>query len=188
MSNYDSEHDHQTFPLLSPVNPSCIIEKTELPEDEEYSRKKEEILNALRAGDISCVDMELKWHRGQAVVGDLRKRGHIIHTIRGAYHYEGFRGDMVKAKLLQEAYYQTEHWRRKALQRKLFDSLRCTQCHSTDSLETHHWRYDLFNEKMSDLTTLCKQCHEKMHESIKGSSVHFPAYITQEMAERIRLG
>jgi len=188
MSDYYSEHDQQSLPLFSHVNRSCIIENTEAPDSEEYSQKKEEILKTLRAGDISCVDMELKWHRGQAVIGDLRKRGHIIHTIRGAYHYVGFRGDMVKAKVLQEAYYQSEHWRAKALQRKVFDNFRCTQCHATEELETHHWRYDLFNEKLRDLVTLCRQCHQDMHEMIKGSSVHFPAYVTQEMAKRIQQG
>jgi len=186
MSDYYSVEDYDELPLFSKVNSACAIEKHDPVDDEEYSRKKEEILEALRRHDISCIEIETRWHRGQAVIGDLRRRGHVIHTIRGSYHYEGLREDMVKAKQLKELYYQTAHWRNKAKQRKEFDGWKCVQCHSTESLETHHWRYELFNEDLLDLVTLCEQCHRDMHDKVKGSSVHFPAYITQEMAERIR--
>lgn len=40
----------------------------------------------------------------------------------------------------------------------------CEKCGSNERLQVHHLNYDsIFNEKLSDLMTLCKKCHLKTH-------------------------
>lgn len=185
MSDYEYDIDND-FPLFSAVNNACVVEKSTKPDSEEYSRKLCEIVEALQISDLTCIEVESRWHRGQAAIGALRGKGHIINTAKGKYHYVGFRDDMVHTGKLQGMYYETSHWKQKARERKDFDGNRCVQCRSTEDLETHHWRYDLFNEDLDELSTLCKRCHENMHTLTKGSGVHFPRYITEAIAERIR--
>lgn len=185
MSDYYSEITDE-LPLFSVVNNACTIERPEKPDSEEYSKKLVEIVEALKLSDLTCVEVETRWHRGQAAIGALRSRGHVIDTINASYRYVGFRGDMVKAKGMLNLYLQTTHWKQKARERKEFDGWRCVQCRSTENLETHHWRYSLFNEQLDELTTLCERCHDNMHILVKGSGVHFPAYVTESIAERIR--
>lgn len=186
MSDYDFYSECDELPLFSKVNEQCTIEKTQPPKSEEHSRKLMEILEALKSGPVSCVEVETRWHRGQAGIGELRSRGWNIDTVRGFYYFVGFNGEMVNAKSLQAMYYQSSHWKQTANARKQMDGYRCVQCHSTSNLETHHWRYDLFNEQMEDLCTLCRSCHESIHNAISGSQVHFPRRVTQSVADRIR--
>lgn len=185
MSDYGSFDDTE-LPLFSAVNRLCVVEKQQEPFGSDYSKKKLEIANALKLADLSCVEVETRWHRGQAVVKSLRQDGHLIDTVRGIYRYRGFNRDMVRvSKSISEMYYTTPHWRNMAKLRKEHDGKKCVQCNSTEKLETHHWRYDLFEEELSDLTTLCKICHEWIHECVKGSSVHFPRSLPQSIIDRI---
>lgn len=70
-------------------------------------------------------------------------------------------------------YLKTDHWielREKARKR---DGNRCRLCDSSEDLNVHHRTYDnLGSEKVGDLTTLCKSCHEKFHD-IDSSEVAF---------------
>lgn len=151
------------------------------------------LLDAFSVGPITTFDAEIIVHRGQAVIGEMRSMGYVIETIStadgSAYVYHGFDGStLVKTtRSVQEQYYATSHWRSTSKKRKQLDGFRCVQCGSVDDLETHHWRYNLFNEDIGiDLVTLCSECHKRTHEAIKGSSVHFPRRITQSMFERIK--
>lgn len=144
-------------------------------------------------GVITCVDAERIVHRGQAVVHEMKKRGHLIQTIRiggekcRAYKYTGFKDAGIKVTpAIQQQYYATSHWKRKAKERKEIDGWKCVQCKSTSELETHHWKYNLFCEDAAtELVTLCGQCHEGLHSNIRGSGVHFPHTISHEVMERI---
>ena len=44
------------------------------------------------------------------------------------------------------------------------DDFRCTKCGHKENLQAHHLTYArLFDEKLEDLVTLCKLCHEEAH-------------------------
>ena len=68
-----------------------------------------------------------------------------------------------------ERYLQTPEWaaiRRMALDR---DGNKCTQCGSTTVLQAHHVTYKRRgHEKLKDLKTLCKNCHEQTHGKRRG--------------------
>ena len=190
MSDYWPEISGADLPLFSSVNTQCAIEKPVEPTDEmSGSEKRKIVLQRLIAGKLSTVEAETLVHRGQAIIGELRERGHVIHTIRGEYVYErGPDVELIKvSKSLQDAYYATPHWKTVSAERKQFDNFTCQQCRKQSDLETHHWRYELFEEDLLlDLITLCKSCHNEIHDAVSGSSVHFPSRLPESVIERIK--
>ncbi len=44
---------------------------------------------------------------------------------------------------------------------------KCQVCDSTENLNVHHRKYDIGNEKVEDLTVLCRECHSLFHENKK---------------------
>lgn len=171
--------------------PQRIME-TPRPAAERAEGKRQRVLERLAEGPQTCVTIERDPHRGQAVVRELRQRGHIIDTVildgEPHYVYHGRRAMCVAVTAaMQEAYYQTSHWRSIARDRKQIDNWRCVQCGISDELETHHWRYTLFGEDVRlDLCTLCQPCHKGIHHEARGSrGIHFPRFVSQEVAAQI---
>jgi hypothetical protein len=174
------------LPLFNHASRACVIEATVRSEQSE-SEKAHEILQHLLKEPLSTTFVESNWHRGQAAIGVLRDEGHVIDTVQRQYVYRGYNPGRVKvSKELQSMYYTTSHWRAKAFERKQKDGFACTRCGSRVELETHHWKYDLFNESIDDLETFCHSCHEWIHGIVKGSSVHFPRWIDKAVADRIK--
>lgn len=161
---------------------------------DDINQKMEILLNEFeQSGYITTYDAERMVHRGQAVVGEMRSRGHIIETTSVGegglvgYIYRGFVAGMKRvSKSIKEQYYKTPHWRRMAFLRKELDGFQCVQCKSRENLQTHHWRYNLFSENVQrDLITVCKPCHDILHMDISGSRVHFPRYVSSDLFEQI---
>lgn len=83
-------------------------------------------------------------------------------------------------------YYEDDHWARTRDARMVFDSYICCWCHQSRmsaTLEVHHSKYDLFNEAMEDLMTLCTDCHVRIHE---GAHLRFPKVVSREIYERLQ--
>ena len=66
--------------------------------------------------------------------------------------------------MIYKDYLKTEHWQniRKRFYRRR--KRKCLICGSTKSLNIHHKRYDLFNERGGDLKALCQECHYLWHK------------------------
>ena len=64
----------------------------------------------------------------------------------------------------REVYLQSDHWRR-IREIALGDfEYRCAVCYSPKNLDVHHRTYErLGNERVTDLTVLCRSCHELFH-------------------------
>lgn len=63
------------------------------------------------------------------------------------------------------AYLHTRHWHN--IRKQVFerDNYTCTRCGSREFLEAHHLSYlNLGNELLTDLTTLCRNCHREIHK------------------------
>ena len=61
-------------------------------------------------------------------------------------------------------YINSDNWQRKRNERLALDRKQCVLCFSLTNLHVHHVTYErLFKEKMSDLMTVCKSCHEVIH-------------------------
>ncbi len=65
-----------------------------------------------------------------------------------------------------EEYMKTDAWNNKRMERIKMDGYKCQLCGSAKNLCVHHITYDRIGcEKMDDLITVCKKCHEKLHEA-----------------------
>lgn len=158
--------------------------------NESSESKRKTVLERLKTGPATCYEIDHLVHRGQAVVGTLRSHGHLISTelINGvdSYVWKGFEPQVKVTKSIQDAYYETQHWITTAKQRKELDGFQCRQCGAADKLETHHWRYRLFEESVEhDLITFCRRCHKNVHDAASGSSMHFPYSVSKSIADRI---
>lgn len=165
------------------------------PDADSLTHAREAILDALLDGPQSCRTIDrLTKARGQAVIGQLRKDGYQIATewYKGerCYSWGGERRGTVRlGKSDMEAYLASSHWRTIRASRLKLDGYACCLCKSPKDLEVHHWAYSLFDEDVTlDLMTLCRRCHEMMHDRIKGSSVHFPHDTIPEVKARIKTG
>lgn len=73
-------------------------------------------------------------------------------------------------------YLQTERWKRLSIQCKERDNYTCQFCRKHESqlsvpLNAHHMTYEYLNNdneqlELDSLITLCKTCHERLHETI----------------------
>ena len=70
-----------------------------------------------------------------------------------------------KAAIDYYQYLRTKTWREKANERLKRDGYQCVLCRSAKNLSVHHITYENIGfEKMDDLISVCKGCHEKLHE------------------------
>lgn len=62
-------------------------------------------------------------------------------------------------------YLKTNHWKNiRSIIRKKYKN-KCRSCKTTENLEVHHKTYkNIGNEKLSNLTLLCRNCHQKAHD------------------------
>jgi 5-methylcytosine-specific restriction endonuclease McrA len=64
-------------------------------------------------------------------------------------------------------YLRTEHWRKARLQKLLLNPL-CEKCDSCADLTIHHKTYKhLGQESLTELLTLCVDCHSKLHKELR---------------------
>jgi hypothetical protein len=149
----------------------------------------DKILRRLQQGPALSTDLIAFTHRFSASIRTLRVRGYQIEVEKledgtSLHSLKGYTPLVEATEEMQLAYYATEHWVAKRFERMTFDGFRCCHCKSADSLQVHHWAYELFAESIEDLMTLCGKCHDRMHayDCVKA---HFPEYVTAEIAERI---
>lgn len=84
---------------------------------------------------------------------------------------------------MKEAYYLNDHWIQIRQDRLRYDGYSCLLCRSDEFLQIHHIKYVLFAEKHWHLMTVCRECHEQIHEFAR---LKFPSGMSAEHA--IRLG
>lgn len=71
--------------------------------------------------------------------------------------------------------YRHPKWKAKRMQVLRRDKFTCRGCESRKNLQCHHSYYEMgkyiWEYPLSSLVTLCKDCHEKFHEKIKGKDL-----------------
>lgn len=163
------------------------------PTQEEKTARQEAVIELLSRRPMTTAELESDSRivcRVAAVIDNLRQAGWQIKTRKhttGLALYE-LLGKVPMVKVtpkMKENYYILDHWRNKRLERLRFDGFVCVVCQSPDLLHVHHWKYDLFNEQVCDLMTLCETCHVRMHE-YPNVHCHFPKWVTPEIAELLK--
>jgi hypothetical protein len=70
-------------------------------------------------------------------------------------------------QLEYKAYLSTDHWKQKRLAVLSERGCQCEKCNEWGN-EIHHLSYDnLWNEPLSDLMVLCRDCHEATHRALR---------------------
>lgn len=84
-------------------------------------------------------------------------------------------------------YYASEHWKETRERRYRFDNYRCVLCVDScrEQLQCHHITYNLFNEQLDELLTVCARHHELIHDSKVGCRLAFPIGVETWIAERL---
>lgn len=169
-----------------------MIQGTLVFTEEEKTRAKshtDRILQRLQQGPALSTELIDYTHRFSACIRNLRIRGYQINVEKledgtSLHSLRGYTPLVEVTEEMQAAYYATDHWVKTRFERMSFDLFRCCHCKSSESLQVHHWAYELFAESLEDLMTLCRTCHERMHgyDCVKA---HFPEYVTAEIAQRI---
>jgi hypothetical protein len=152
------------------------------------------VLTRLRAGDL------LKKSIYESEVCDGSRLAPVIEQLRNAHGFlikgDGsvctpyFMPDMKQMPSLarvtpemRSAYYTTPHWESVRSSRFEHDSMMCVLCGDSDELQCHHVTYqNIFREQLSDLLTVCSDCHRKIH---KHGRLKFPSGISVECAAQI---
>lgn len=132
-------------------------------------------------------------HRFACGIYWLRRNGYIITTNHAPgsedaeYRMTGYCKAWKPTKDHHGAsYWGGRHWKAFRLMRLEHDGYKCINCHVTDDLVVHHWKYDLYNERLGDTHTYCDKCHQRMHQNIP--TLVFPKYLPEEIIERIEAG
>lgn len=64
----------------------------------------------------------------------------------------------------RNVYLKSDHWK-ELRARKIRENPTCQRCPSFAGVDVHHVNYkSLFDVEMSDLLSLCRQCHDKEHQ------------------------
>lgn len=85
---------------------------------------------------------------------------------------------------LKELYYASEHWAAVRERRFQHDNYRCVSCVNScrEEIVCHHVKYNLFNESLDELLTVCTYHHDLIHDNC---FLKFPTGIEVWIAERL---
>lgn len=164
---------------------------TVTPEQKQrWKTKAEHLLELLRDGPKTTAQLIVQHgHRFSASKRVLVEQGYEIHRLTTedgeiAWSLGDHRPMVEVTDDTKSRYYKTRHWQAKRSARLARDRHQCVFCGFELGLQVHHWRYDLFEEKLDDLSTTCEACHRWIHEN-ENISIHFPHYVTPDVAQRI---
>jgi hypothetical protein len=161
------------------------------PAKKARTERMRQMLGILNSGKpVSSTALHKDYHRAAATICDLREMGHQIDSFNvgeeSFYRYTGYETRVAVSKGMQAAYLETSHWRYVAGVRREIDDYTCQQCKSRKELQVHHWVYNLFEENARyELITLCDPCHGRWHTALTGSRIHFPRYVSKEVAAKM---
>jgi hypothetical protein len=152
--------------------------------------RAEHLLELLREGPKTTAQLIVQHnHRFSASKRVLVEQGYEIRQFTTedgevAWELGEYRPMVEVTDDMKLRYYKTRHWQAKRSARLARDGHECVFCGFGLGLQVHHWRYDLFEEKLDDLSTTCEACHRWIHEN-EHISIHFPHYVTPDVAQRI---
>lgn len=84
---------------------------------------------------------------------------------------------------MESAYYASEHWAAMRTKRFEFDKYSCVLCTVAEpAFCVHHVKYELFNESLDHLVSVCERHHQMIHDN---SRIGFPIGCDVSIAEKL---
>lgn len=161
----------------------------------ESQRQCEEALQLLRVRPLTKKSFEQDWKKGGCRLApaiDILRNGWGFEiggdgSTKNPYYLldrKQWPSMVRKTDAIQNAYYETNHWKDLCERRFQIDSFRCVSCVGScrDEIQCHHITYNLFAEKLDELLTVCTYHHELIHESCR---LAFPTGVEVWVAERL---
>lgn len=161
----------------------------------ESESQQQEALLILRRRKLTKVSFEQDWGKDESRIAPA------INVLRKGWGFD-ITGDGTKkdpyrlldvnqspsrvrtTKQIKSLYYDSGHWGEIRERRFQHDNYRCVLCVDSckDSIQCHHVKYNLFNERLDELETVCDRHHEMIHEN---SRLIFPIGVDLWVAERL---
>jgi len=163
-----------------------------------HDEQTQPVLELLKKGPLAKLDWETNGSRLAPVIEQLRNYWGYDIGGRGTLTnpYSLANRDQTRVMVTEEMkndYYNSQHWASVRSKRLRLDNHKCTRCKAVDHaladgvhvvLQVHHWKYDLFDENILDLSTLCKACHYWTHR-LRGVRLGFPKGTDPGIAYRL---
>jgi len=84
---------------------------------------------------------------------------------------------------MKASYYASNHWSATRRKRLEHDKYTCVMCVNVEpATVVHHATYNLFNESIDELVSLCEQHHDMIHDN---SRIGFPIGVDVSVAEKL---
>jgi len=175
------------------IGENLLFEKETARGFHESDTQQQEALKILRHRKLTKLSFERDWPGGRlAPAIDILRNGWGFDiagsgTVKDPYWMLN-RGQWPQkvrvSEQLKQSYYETVHWQTVRESRFQVDNFRCVLCVSScqSELQCHHLRYNLFNEQLHELMTVCTVHHEMIHDSCL---LKFPTGMDINHAERL---
>ena len=156
----------------------------------ESTSKQKRALDALRTRSITKMAWEAQFKGARlAPTVDMLRNGHGF-TIEGDGSVKSpymmpdknqFPSLLRVDGKIKEAYWNSTHWAEMRRRRWEHDSYFCLLCKG-EAEQVHHVVYNLFNEELRDLMSVCIDCHERIHAAAR---LKFPSGIKVDHVRRL---
>jgi len=162
----------------------------------ESETQQQEALAILRVRKLTKVSFEHDWpHHGSRLAPaiDVLRNGWGFDIAgngsrKDPYHLLNPRQSPTRVHSdkhgLKNLYWESDHWKAIRERRWQHDDYRCLLCVGScrEEIQCHHVVYNLFNEQLDELMTVCKTHHEMIHSAAK---LKFPTGVDLWIAERL---
>ncbi len=82
------------------------------------------------------------------------------------YFLQDARREKEAKKVFKRKYLRSKAWEQKRQKRFKLDKYCCALCYSEENLECHHITYkNLGHEPLENLRTVCRECHQEIHDT-----------------------
>ena len=131
---------------------------------EEIKRERKELESIVRARDVE-----------------------IVETLSKISNYEALEKFKPESRKRYEKHLSSDQFAQLKRDRLIIDNFKCQMCSTNVDLSTshcHHITYlRLGKESLSDVSTLCKECHEKLHDFHGKNVGHYPLVSEKSLAK-----
>ena len=132
-------------------------------------------------------EIEAKRKEFESIVRARARDEEIVKTLSKISNDEALEKFKPESRKRYEKHLSSDQFAQLKRDRLIIDNFKCQMCSTTVDLSTshcHHITYiRLGKESLSDVSTLCKECHEKLHDFHGKNVGHYPLVSEKSLAK-----